>query len=322
MAKARKFAFGGRKKCSADNEESEFDSPHGLIESVTDNDALSESGVELTAGTAWHYCREDTAELDYLFIDEAGQISLADALALATAARNVILLGDPQQLPQVSQATHPAGSSLSVLEHLLGKAQTIEPERGVFLDRTWRMHPDVCRLHLGADVRRAAARGAGPRAAASRRGGRAERHRVALARRSSTRAVRSPRPRRPSGSRRRSSRCSPAPPSPTRRRPAPPDRRGHPRPRPLQRPGPLPQGAPAGRRSRRHRRQVPGAGGTDRLLLDGDLERRPRCRATSSSSSAATASTSRSQGRVAWPSSSAAPACSTSARPRSSRCDS
>ncbi len=143
VAKARKFAFVGRKKCSADNEESEFNSPHGLIESVTDNDALSESGVELTAGTAWHYCREDTAELDYLFIDEAGQVSLADALALATAARNVILLGDPQQLPQVSQATHPAGSSLSVLEHLLGKAQTIEPERGVFLDRTWRMHPDV-----------------------------------------------------------------------------------------------------------------------------------------------------------------------------------
>ena len=145
VAKERKFTFVGRKKCSADNEESQFDSPHGLIESVSDNDALSEPGVELTAGTAWHYCREDTAELDYLFIDEAGQVSLADALALATAARNVILLGDPQQLPQVSQATHPPGSSLSVLEHLLGKAQTVEPERGVFLDRTWRMHPDVAR---------------------------------------------------------------------------------------------------------------------------------------------------------------------------------
>jgi predicted RecB family nuclease len=145
VAKERKFTFVGRKKCSGDNEESQFDSPHGLIESVSDNDALSEPGVELTAGTAWHYCREDTAELDYLFIDEAGQVSLADALALATAARNVILLGDPQQLPQVSQATHPPGSSLSVLEHLLGKAQTVEPGRGVFLDRTWRMHPDVAR---------------------------------------------------------------------------------------------------------------------------------------------------------------------------------
>jgi uncharacterized protein len=82
--------------------------------------------------------------LDYLFIDEAGQMSLADALALSTAARNVVLLGDPQQLPQVAQAAHPDGSALSVLEHLLGDRQTIPPEQGVFLERTFRLHPDVC----------------------------------------------------------------------------------------------------------------------------------------------------------------------------------
>ena len=58
--------------------------------------------------------------LDYLVIDEAGQLSLADALAAGTAARNLILLGDPLQLPQVSQATHPQGTNASVLEHLLG----------------------------------------------------------------------------------------------------------------------------------------------------------------------------------------------------------
>jgi uncharacterized protein len=133
----------GRKKCSNDNPESEFESKHGLIESVPDNGALSDPEVNLTGGTAWHYCREDTAQLDYLFIDEAGQISLADALALSTAARNVVLLGDPQQLPQVSQGAHPPGASLSVLEHLLGDAQTIDPTRGVFLAETWRMHPDV-----------------------------------------------------------------------------------------------------------------------------------------------------------------------------------
>ena len=135
--------FRGLKKSSAGNPESEFDSAHGLIESVDDNGALSDPEVALTAGTAWHYCREDTAPLDYLFIDEAGQISLADALALATAARNVVLLGDPQQLPQVSQGAHPEGSSLSVLEHLLGERQTVDPKHGVFLDRTWRLHPRI-----------------------------------------------------------------------------------------------------------------------------------------------------------------------------------
>jgi uncharacterized protein len=143
VAAGRGFAFRGRKKCSAGNPESEFASPHGLIESVDDNEALNDPEVALTAGTAWHYCREDTRPLDYLVIDEAGQVSLADALALATAARNVILLGDPQQLPQVSQAAHPDGSSPSVLEHLLGDRQTVAADRGVFLAETWRMHPDV-----------------------------------------------------------------------------------------------------------------------------------------------------------------------------------
>ena len=135
--------FLGLKKSGA-NPDSEFESAHGLIDSVDDNNALSNPDVSLTAATAWHYCREDTAALDYLFIDEAGQVSLADALALASATRNVVLLGDPQQLPQVAQAAHPAGSSLSVLEHLLGESQTVDAAHGVFLERTWRLHPDVC----------------------------------------------------------------------------------------------------------------------------------------------------------------------------------
>lgn len=142
VAAERGFAFRGLKKNSSDNPESEFDSAHGLIESVGDNGALSDPEVALTAGTAWHYCREDTAPLDYLFIDEAGQVSLADALALATA-RNVVLLGDPQQLPQVSQGAHPEESSLSVLEHLLGECQTVDPAHGIFLGETWRLHPRI-----------------------------------------------------------------------------------------------------------------------------------------------------------------------------------
>jgi len=84
--------------------------------------------------------------VDTLVIDEAGQVYLADALAMGTAARNVILLGDPLQLAQVSQGTHPPGTETSVLEHLLGDHSTVPADMGVFLERTRRMHPVVCRF--------------------------------------------------------------------------------------------------------------------------------------------------------------------------------
>jgi uncharacterized protein len=84
--------------------------------------------------------------VDVLVVDEAGQVSLADALAIAGAARTVVLLGDPQQLAHVSQGTHPRGSGASVLEHLLGERETVAPGEGVFLATTHRMHPDVCRF--------------------------------------------------------------------------------------------------------------------------------------------------------------------------------
>jgi uncharacterized protein len=100
---------------------------------------------QLVAGTSWLFAPEFADEkLDYLVIDEAGQLSLADALAAGTSAGNLILLGDPLQLPHVSQAVHPEGTSLSVLEHLLGEHPTVPAERGLFLDQTRRMHPAVC----------------------------------------------------------------------------------------------------------------------------------------------------------------------------------
>src|SRR5207245_10584164 len=103
--------------------------------------------VLLFAGTAWLFAHHDLdGAIDTLVIDEAGQVALADALAMGTAARNVILLGDPLQLAQVSQGTHPAGTGASVLEHLLAGRATVPSEMGVFLDRTRRMHPDVCRF--------------------------------------------------------------------------------------------------------------------------------------------------------------------------------
>jgi uncharacterized protein len=136
--------FAGLKKCGADGSNS-YESERGLIESSKEIADFAGGDYELVAGTAWLFCSEEMDDtLDYLFIDEAGQISLADALAMGTCARNVILLGDPQQLAQVSQAVHPPGAGVSVLEHLLGEHTTIPPERGLFIDETRRMHPDVC----------------------------------------------------------------------------------------------------------------------------------------------------------------------------------
>jgi len=112
-----------------------------------DKAEFNDPAVQLVAGTAWLFAREDMDDtLDYLVLDEAGQISLADALAMGTAARNLILLGDPQQLPHVTQGTHPEGSGCSVLAHLLEQQPTVAPDRGLFLARTWRLHPEVCQF--------------------------------------------------------------------------------------------------------------------------------------------------------------------------------
>lgn len=91
-------------------------------------------------------CPAHREQFDLLFVDEAGQFSLANATAAGTAATGIVLLGDPQQLPQVNQASHLHGAGASVLEHLLGDHDVIPRDRGVFLDVSWRMHPDVCRF--------------------------------------------------------------------------------------------------------------------------------------------------------------------------------
>jgi uncharacterized protein len=98
--------------------------------------------VNLVGGTAWFWTRADVAEaVDVLVVDEAGQFSLANAVAVARSARSLVLLGDPQQLAQPTQAVHPGESGLSALEHLLDGHPTVPEDRGVFLDRTYRMHP-------------------------------------------------------------------------------------------------------------------------------------------------------------------------------------
>jgi predicted RecB family nuclease len=118
-----------------------------IIEDTTDNAEAAEGGHDLIAGTAWLFAREELdQQLDYLFIDEAGQVSLANTVAMGVSAKNVILVGDQMQLSQPLKGSHPGQSGLSALEHLLDGAATVPPERGVFLSKTRRMHPDLCRF--------------------------------------------------------------------------------------------------------------------------------------------------------------------------------
>ncbi|HEV8334846.1 MAG TPA: TM0106 family RecB-like putative nuclease [Candidatus Polarisedimenticolia bacterium] len=133
-------------KIGADDE-----GPEGEIGEVTDNDKalrLLKSGTaRVLGGTAWLWSREEFFEaVDVLFVDEAGQMALANVLAIAQCARALVLLGDPRQLDQPLQGTHPEGTDISALEHLLQGHKTIAEDRGLFLEVTWRLHPAICRL--------------------------------------------------------------------------------------------------------------------------------------------------------------------------------
>ena len=101
-------------------------------------------GANVIAGTAWLLARADMErKVDVLFVDEAGQYSLANVVAAATCATSIVLVGDPNQLPMVTQGVHPDGINVSGLAHLLGSDATITPDRGLFLNETRRLHPRV-----------------------------------------------------------------------------------------------------------------------------------------------------------------------------------
>lgn len=103
--------------------------------------------VQVLGGTAWLWADENAAgSVDLLFVDEAGQFSLANALAIASATDSLILLGDPQQLDQPQKASHPDGVDVSALSHVLGGAETMPSDLGIFLPETWRLAPEVCRF--------------------------------------------------------------------------------------------------------------------------------------------------------------------------------
>jgi predicted RecB family nuclease len=144
---AREMNLAGLRCIQKVNEKSEVPSP--VIHETKDNQealqALQSAGGQVVAGTGWLWSREEFFEtVDVLFVDEAGQMSLANVLAVAQAAKSVVLLGDPQQLEQPLKGSHPDGAELSALEHLLAGVPTVAPDRGLFLEKTWRLHPAIC----------------------------------------------------------------------------------------------------------------------------------------------------------------------------------
>jgi predicted RecB family nuclease len=107
--------------------------------------ALAYGKANVVGGTSWMWSPEAAFEaVDVLFIDEAGQMGLADVLAVSQAAKSLVLIGDPQQLERPLKGSHPDGAEKSALEHLLGDHKTIPPDMGFLLPRTWRLHPKIC----------------------------------------------------------------------------------------------------------------------------------------------------------------------------------
>lgn len=107
--------------------------------------AMAGGRCQVAGGTHFLWSRADAHDvLDVLVVDEAAQMSLANVVAVAQSARTLILLGDPQQLDQPTQGTHPDGTGVSSLQHVLQGGHTIAADRGLFLEQTWRLHPDIC----------------------------------------------------------------------------------------------------------------------------------------------------------------------------------
>lgn len=145
VAVEKNAKFSGVKKSTGSDPETAFDGR--FITSIADKEEAIEENAQLLAGTAWLFA-DDALEqaFDYLFVDEAGQVSLANLVASGTAARNIVLLGDQMQLSQPIQGVHPGRSGESALDYLLDGLATIPPDRGIFLPTSFRMHADVCRF--------------------------------------------------------------------------------------------------------------------------------------------------------------------------------
>ncbi len=147
VIKAAKEAGLGGLSCVQKVNEKQDVAPPGITLTTDNAEALAalRGDAQVVGGTAWLWSREEYFEaVDVLFVDEAGQMSLANVLAVSQGAKNLVLLGDPQQLEQPLKGSHPEGAAVSALEHILGGAKTISSDMGLFLEKTWRLHPKLC----------------------------------------------------------------------------------------------------------------------------------------------------------------------------------
>lgn len=153
--RARGVATGDVKLAhKAGSDENSDDAAEAGIVLVTDNqaalDLLTSGEANVLGGTAWLWARpEFRKQVDVLFVDEAGQMSLANALAVTQCAHALVLLGDPQQLEQPQKGNHPAGLEVSALQHIIGETdglpnRTMPAEQGMFLPETWRYGRAIC----------------------------------------------------------------------------------------------------------------------------------------------------------------------------------
>lgn len=135
------FKFHGLRKTSGKDTEHDGD----CIRNTGQNEDCTNLEARLVAGTAWLFARDEMAGgLDYLFVDEAGQVALGNLMAMARSTRNLVLVGDQMQLAQPIQGVHPGQSGMSALDYLLQGEPTVAPEKGLLLDTSWRMHPRIC----------------------------------------------------------------------------------------------------------------------------------------------------------------------------------
>jgi uncharacterized protein len=143
VAEKQAVAFEGVKI----GKEEEYRHNGSAIEDLADNAAALDLRYSVVGGTAWLFSRPELDRtFDYLFIDEAGQVSLADVVATGLCADNIVLVGDQMQLSQPTKGQHPGGSGVSGLDYLMRDWSTVPVDRGIFLEKTWRMHPRLCRF--------------------------------------------------------------------------------------------------------------------------------------------------------------------------------
>ncbi|MDX2336258.1 TM0106 family RecB-like putative nuclease [Brevundimonas vesicularis] len=133
--------LNGVKKCSAKDADAVFRG-YGITSLASLDDVQTEH--QLVGATAFEFAKHGANTFDVLFVDEAGQVSLGNLAAMAGCARSLVLVGDQMQLPQPVQGVHPGETGLSSMDYAMQHHATVPPERGILLNVSWRMHPDVC----------------------------------------------------------------------------------------------------------------------------------------------------------------------------------